>query len=225
MPYQNAHVKVTMFGTSCAGAEEWSTGFRMGTETEGGANFGINKPWLDSLLPLWSTFFTSALVKVHSSWKTQGIKAAVILPGGNTDLANVETSYYNTPIAGAGVSSPQAPQVSVVAQLAAANNMGLGSKGRMYLPGIAVALPDSGFIPTADCVNIANGLRTFLDAAESAAGSPGYVINASKGRPGVPFTAPVNRRVAFVRVGNVYDTQRRRRNGLTEQYSTAAMAA
>lgn len=225
MAYANAHVKVTIFGTMAGGQEEWSTGFRMGSEDGGSGNFGVGAGFTDALLPLWQTFYTNIAHKIHNSFLTTGIKAAVILPDGKTDLANVVTASYATPIGGGNSGVPQAPQVALVAQLAAASPVGLGAKGRMYLPGVNAALDGSLRIGSSDCQAIANGLRVFLDGAENAVNSPGYVINASKGRPGVPFTAPVNRRVTSVRVGNVYDTQRRRRNALTETYSSATLVA
>jgi hypothetical protein len=225
MAYANAHVKVTIFGQAFGGAEEWSTGFRMGGEDSGGGNFGIGAGWLDALLPLWQTFFTAVATNISDDFNTVGIKAAIILPDGKTDLANVATAAYGTPIVGGKATNAFPPQVALVAQLAASSPQGLGAKGRMYLPGVCAVLGANGTLDAGTTLGIANGLRTFLDGAETATNSPGYVINASKGRPGVPFTAPVNRRVTKVRVGSVYDTQRRRRNALTEVYSEAALAA
>lgn len=225
MAYQNAHVKLTAFGTSCQGAEEWSTGWRMGQEGEGSGNFGIGAGFLAAAAAAWQTFFTSAGAGIHTSWKCNGLKAAIILPDGKTDLGNVETFSYPTPIAGTFGGSMYPPQITLVAQLAAASPIGLGSKGRMYLPGVCHAVNTNGQISVTEGQNVANALRTMLDSCESAVNAPGYVINASKGRPGVPFAAPVNRRVTSVRVGSVYDTQRRRRNGLSETYWSAALAA
>lgn len=222
MAYANSHVKVTIFGTCFDGAEQWSTGFRMGTEDPGGGNFGIGDGFVDALLPLWQTFFTSTSVDVSSRYTTTGIKASLILASGATDIANIVTRPYTTPITGGGGVAAHPPQIALVAQLAAASPVGLASKGRMYLPGINIAVPSNGKIGLTDAQAIANALRTFLDAAESATNSPGYVMNASKGRV---FTPPVNKRVQSVRVGTVYDTQRRRRNQMTEEYATAAMAA
>lgn len=225
MAYENSHVKITLFGTCFDGAEEWSTGFRMGSEGAAGGNFAIGAGFVDALLPLWQTFFTSTAVDVSSRYNTTGIKAAIILATGQTDLNNVVTVPYGTPIVGGGGVAAHPPQISLVAQLAAASPIGLGSKGRMYLPGINIAVTSNGKIGLTDTQAVANALRTFLDGAESAVNSPGYVINASKGRPGVPFAAPVNRRVTQVKIGTVYDTQRRRRNALTEEYATAVLAA
>lgn len=225
MAYANAHVKLTMFGTSCDGGEEWSTGFRMGSEDGGSGNFAIGAGFLAAAAAAWQTFYTSSSTGINLTWKCTGIKAAIILPDGKTDLANVETYSYPTPIVGGRAGSPFPPQVALVAQLAAASPVGLGAKGRMYLPGIAHPVNTNGHISITEGTAVATNLRTFLDACESATNSPGYVINASKGRPGVPFSAPVNRRVTQVRVGSVYDTQRRRRNGLQEQYWGATLAA
>lgn len=225
MAYANAHVKVTLFGTMLGGAEEWSTGFRMGGEDSGGGNFGIGAGFLEAAAAAWQTFFTGSGAGIHNQYKCNGVKAAIILPDGKTDLANVETFSYPTPISGGFGGTLYPPQITLVAQLAAASPVGLGSKGRMYLPGVCHAMNNNGQISVTEGQNVANALRTFLDACETAPGTPGYVINASKGRPGVPFTAPVNRRVTQVRVGSVYDTQRRRRNGLTETYWSAALAA
>lgn len=225
MAYANAHVKVTIFGSSCDGAEEWSTGFRMGQEESSGGNFGVNQAWLESLLPAWQAYFTDPVMAFSASFKTLGMKASIILPTGKTDLDNIATAPYATPISGGKETGMFPPQVALVAQLAAASPLGLGAKGRMYLPGVSANIGLNGQLFSADTTRHANALRDFLDVAESGAGSPGYVINASKGRPGVPFAPPVHRRVTSIRVGSVYDTQRRRRNGLQEQYAAAALAA
>lgn len=225
MAYQNAHVKVTLYGDCFGGAEEWSTGFRMGQEGDASGNFAINEAWVQTVKTEWATFFQLPANGFGVDWRITGVKAAIVLPDGKTDLGNVINNPYGTPGTGAYTIGKMPPQVSLVAQLRSASPVGLASKGRMYLPGVSVAPDATGHVPTATANSIATTLRTFFDNIETAAGSPGYVINASKGRPGVPFTAPINKRVTMVRVGNVYDTQRRRRNGLTEIYSSATLVA
>lgn len=225
MAYANAHVKVTLFGTCMSGNEEWQTGFRMGDPDPAGGNFGIGSGWLALVAAAWQTYFTNGSNGFSGNYKTNGVKAAIILEDGSTDIANVETYSYATPISGASGGSWFPPQITLSAQLAAASPVGLGAKGRMYLPGINFPISASGYIGTTEAQAIANGLRTFLDACETATNSPGVVMNCSKGRIGVPFAAPVNRRVTHVRVGSVYDTQRRRRNQLVESYVNADLAA
>jgi hypothetical protein len=218
-------VKVNITGDCYNGNEEWSTGFFMGSVEEGAGNFGVNPAWVESVKAAWETFFESAEAGVTLRYRTLQVKASIILATGKTDLGNIVSSNYAVPPVGASNFQYYPPQVTLVAQLAAANPRGLAGKGRMYLPGIAHGIDANGHVPTAACQSTANALRTFFDTIESAAGSPGYVMNASKGRVGVPFAPPVNQRVTSVRVGSVYDTQRRRRNGLTEQYASAVLAA
>jgi hypothetical protein len=222
--YMNSHVKVTIFGTHMDGNEEWATGFHIGTAAEGGGNFDVSQAWVDALLPLWQTFFTSSSTAVINVCKTVGIKAGVVdAVTGKFDIDSIKTATYTTAVAGTSTSPIFPPQIALVAQLRAAGT-GLGTKGRMYLPGIAHSLQGNGHISSTNAGTVAANLKTFIDAAEVAVDSPGYVMNVSKGRPGVPFTAPINKRVTEIRVGDVYDTQRRRRNGLTESYSTAVLA-
>lgn len=221
--YANDHVRVTIFGTHMDGNEEWQTGFHMGSEDSGGGNFAVPDGFCAALLPLWTTFFQSSSTAVINVCKTVGIRAAIVSAAdgkvveGSTQIAN-----YSSPVAGTSTSPILPAQVALVVQLRAAGT-GLATKGRMYLPGIAHALQGNGVISNSQAQGIANNFKTFLDAAENVSPSPGYVMNVSKGRVGVPFTAPLNKRVTSVRVGTVYDTQRRRRNGLAETYMESVL--
>jgi hypothetical protein len=225
MAYANAHVKVVIFGDMYTGAEEWSTGFRIGSEDPGSGNFGVSQDWVNALRTPWQNLFTGATEGFSYRFRTLGIKASLILADGTTDLDEIKTATYATPIVGGSASAGYPPQVTLVAQLRASSPTGLGAKGRMYLPGQSYGLDGTGHISGSDTARTALGLRTFLDAAETATDSPGYIINASKGRVGIPYAAPVNRRVTMVRVGDVFDTQRRRRNALTEAYAESSLAA
>lgn len=223
--YANSHVRVTIFGTHMDGNEEWQTGFHMGSEDSGGGNFDVPAGFCAALLPLWSTFFTSSSTAVINVCKTVGIKASVINGSdGHVDISTTQIATYSSPVAGTSTSPIFPAQIALVAQLRAAGT-GLGTKGRMFLPGIAHSMQGNGVISNANAQSVANNLRTFFDAAEAVTLNPGYVMNVSKGRVGVPFTAPLNKRVTSVRVGTVYDTQRRRRNGLAETYMGADLAA
>lgn len=223
MAFFNQHVKVTIFGDMLNGGEIWSTGFRIGTAAEGGGNFGVDTGWVDALKPLWQAVFTGATQNFSPRFRTLGIKAGVVQEDGKMDLDTIYTSTYATPIAGGSSGPTFPPQCAIVVSLRAANPVGLGSKGRMYLPGFNAPIDANGQISGTDTNRLATDMKTFLDAAEVATNSPGYVINASQGRVGVPFAAPVNRRVTSLRVGSVYDTQRRRRNALVESYASQTL--
>lgn len=227
MAYANSHVKITLFGTTCGGAEEWSTGFRIGLEDSGSGIFDIDTAWVDAVAVAWETAYESTTLGVASAVKCVGVKAALILADGTTDVDAGYTKSYTTPLNGGAITSQALPpQVALVAQLAAASPVGLGAKGRMYIPGVNFPIDGgTGKITGAAALGVATTLRTFFDAIEDATDSPGVVMNVSKGRVGIPFAAPVNKRVVTVRVGDVYDTQRRRRNGLSETYQSATLAA
>lgn len=222
--YQNAHVKVSIIGDCFGGAEEWSTGFRVGTVAAGGGNFDVSQAWLDEIAGTWATYFALSANGYSTQYRTTQLKAGIVLPDtGKFDLSTIKTHTYTSPVAGTSGGSWHPPQVSLVAQLASANPRELGGKGRMYLPGINFPINTNAKLSTTENQRIADNLRTWLDSIEVATDSPGYVMIASKGRVGVPFAAPVNRRVATVRVGDVYDTQRRRRNQLSETYFSASL--
>lgn len=229
MAYANAHVKVTLFGDMLNGQEEWSTGFHMGSAEEGAGNFGVNSDWVNSVLGAWQTFFGANVNGFHSNFRTLGVKAGIVLPTGKYDLSNIVTRTYATPVAGGNTAvTLYPPQIALVASLESANRRDLGGKGRMFLPGIGWGISANGVIDVGAQTAVADGLRTFFDTIEDAAGSPGYVMIASQGRKAADGTVtapPVNRRVTNVRVGNVFDTQRRRRNGLVESYVNATLSA
>ena len=213
--------RVTISGASFGGEEEWSTGFFLVDEdgdvlppTETGA--------LD-IGAAWGTFFTSATTGINNNWKTTQVKIATLNTNGSTDLSSVVYYNYPTAITGARATNTFPPQVSLVATLVAAVPRGLASKGRMYLPGIGSSVDTNGRIATNDVVGMNNMLATFFNTINSDADVGNSVGNASFGRTAPNIGAGINRIVTSVRMGNVYDTQRRRRNALTEQYSTAAV--
>jgi hypothetical protein len=67
-------------------------------------------------------------------------------------------------------------------------------------------------------------MKIFLDGVNASTAVPGVVIVNSAEVTGVPFKAAEMNRVSAVRVGTVYDTQRRRRNKLVETYVNATLA-
>jgi len=225
MAYANAHVKVQIFGDMLNTNEIWTTSFRMGSEDAGGGNFGVNPLFVDAVKPLWQAVFTGATQNFSPRFRTLGIKAGVVQTDGKMDLDTIYTSTYATPISGGSSNPTFPPQCAIVVSLRAANPTGLGSKGRMYLPGFCAPIDASGQISSTDTTRLATDMKGFLDACEADTNSPGYVIIASQGRPGVPFAPPVHRRVTSLRVGSVYDTQRRRRNNLVESYAAQTMVA
>lgn len=173
----------------------------------------------------WETFFSNVSTNISNQFKCEGVKLAAIKTDGKTDLDNVQTHYYQTAISG-GIASAYPPQLSLVATLQSDIPRGLASKGRMYLPGVAAAITAAtGKLDVGYTNAMTLQLKTLFDDINSSFDAGGTVVNASFGRKGdlgygVGITAPIT----SVRVGDVYDTQRRRRNGFNETYSSQSLA-
>lgn len=230
--YAHKIVKVTISGTTLSGTETWSTGFFMGSPTADMT--AVSAPMSQTIATAWQTFFTHADSSISSAYKTVQVKSALLNTDGTTDLDNIDYYTYPTPISGQNVGGPMPPQIALVATLTSDNQRGLAAKGRMYLPGVNAAISSTtGKISSSATNNIKGTLKTFLDAVNVGTGVSGKIILASKGRKvtggGVPagdtvYAGGVSAWVTGIRIGDVYDTQRRRREQLAETYSTAVLA-
>lgn len=221
---QSTHkiVRVTLSGQMFNGAEEWQTGFFLG------------QPDADALVPTqaaadavrdaWKTFFIHADSAISNAYSFTQVKLARLAVDGLYDGSDIVTSSPATSVTGSRSGAPLPAQVALVATLIAGSGKGLAGKGRMYLPGVSETINSSGHLDQGYCVKWATNLAAFFDSINSDFNMPGQVVNVSRGHKkllGVGArTVPVN----GVRVGNVYDTQRRRRNALAETYSAVTVA-
>lgn len=217
MAYPHKVARVTLSGDMFDGAEQWTTGFYMGFENSD-APAPTDQGAADIAMA-WATFFSHADTKISSAWKFKMCKVQTLGVDGKV-LADT-ARYYSPPttVVGGGTSNSFPPQVSLVATLANSLPRGLATKGRMYLPGVNVALQPNGKIDSMSAGKIADQLQAFFNTIFQDADTPGNPVLVSLGnslqlRPGAI------RNVTQIRVGDVYDTQRRRRNALTETYVT-----
>jgi hypothetical protein len=209
--------RITMIGTMYGGSEIWSTGFWAGhadsdapAPTDGMA---------ESVADEWQTFFTAGSVLISYLFKTATIKVTPYNVDGTINVPGIKTFSYATPIVGAHTGNGHPPQCAVVATLVAGNGVGLAGKGRMYIPGVGDGVDPTGHMTTSTCTSIASGLSTFFANVNASFDSPGEAINAAHRPLVIDTPTPINRALTAVKVGNVFDTQRRRRNALTEVYS------
>jgi len=222
--YAHRVVKVTVSGTMLGGAEEWQTGWHMGF-----LNQDATKPtqaFADLVRDKWALHIhTNADCAINSTFKFTEAKVAWIEKDGRyTNVADVVTSHPAGVVSGPRLDPPLPPQVSLVATLVGGSGKGIGGKGRMYLPGVCQSIDGNGRVLTQITQNLANNLAAMFDALDASIDAPGHVVNASKGSKRALWTDGRNVPVNGVRVGNVYDTQRRRRNGLSETYVNAVVA-
>jgi hypothetical protein len=205
------------------GAEEWQTGFFMG-QPDADA-LAPSQAFADAVRDAWQVFWNTGLNSISSSYTFNQVKCARLMPDGHYNAGDdVVVSFPATADAGPQAGAPLPPQVACVATLIAGSGKGLAGKGRMYLPGVSDAVSSSGTFNTAVAQSIATTLATFFNTINASIDAPGQAINASKGSKAALYLNMRNVPINGVRVGNVYDTQRRRRNGLSEVYSTAVVA-
>lgn len=221
MAFAHKVCRVTLFGSMYSGAEIWSTGFYYGA-TDGDAA-DPSEAAADVVLNSWEDFFTATNTSISFNWKTHGVKLALLNTDGSTDTANVVQKTYATAIAGQNGGSGFPPQVSLVASLLAGLGTQPGDKGRMFIPGVASGLDSTGHATTGYNQTIATGLKTFFDDLNGSFDMPGQLINASHPPIVIGGPSPINKLVTMVKVGNVYDTQRKRRNALAETYASSTL--
>lgn len=217
MVYAHKVNRVTLSGTMWGGAEIWSTGFFLG-QKDADAN-DPTQAAADAIAAAWKTFFENANSQISSSYSFTMAKIAAIDATGHTVLDKVFYAAPLTASVGANGTARLPSQCSLVATLTSARPRGLAAKGRMYLPGWAVAPGTDGLLTVATTVtNVATTLQTFFNAVNASVDVPNSVILAAKGTGLLPALTAQNDWVTGLKIGNVIDTQRRRRNGLNETY-------
>jgi hypothetical protein len=223
--------KVTISGTCFAGTEEWSTGFYLGDTGADAADPGTVTA--SAIHTHWTTFFTHANAHIATTYLTTQIKVSQLQTDGDVDLEKIDIYDYPTAIAGVSGGAPLPPQLTLAATLTSDRQRGLASKGRMYLPGINLPIfAGDPHVSSTEQGQIATQLKTFFDSVNADANIGGYAVLASKGikitdsqDPKVYYyEAGITARLTGLRVGNVYDTQRRRRGDVVEVYTSRVLA-
>lgn len=213
--------RVTISGSMYGGEEEWSTGFYMGNV--GADSNAPLQSIVDAIGPLWQTLFTTSANGFSNNYKTHEIKIVSLKASDGKTVPDSQVYYtYPAPITGGYATNQNPPQIATVCTLIGVAARGLASKGRMFLPGTGFSVDTNGRIPTANQTALTTGMKTFLTAV-NALPEDNVILLASQGRKPPLIGGPVMHEVISIRLGNVYDTQRRRRNALTEVYTTQTL--
>lgn len=214
MPYPNKFYKVILHGTMY-GSEIWQMGFNLGKV--GADAFTDGNDWagmLDAFKnDLWADTTTGGRL-ISNNYQLVGIKASLIGLNGKVEG---DPTYidYPTPVNGAG-SGYTPPQIAVVISTSSDTSRGIATKGRMYLPGFANNVGPTGHLSSSDMGYLATRVQTWLNDTNGASLN-NRIIHTSMGskKPGsVPV--PTARLVTGFNIGDVLDTQRRRRNAFVE---------
>ena len=218
--YDRQHVKVTFEGDTGRGEDIWSTGIRVapGVPVPGGIGEGTTDNIVASAADAWETFWDATSALIPAYFRTLSVKAAVINPNGRyPDEYSPSVVNLETPLVGGNTNASKAPQSTVVASLRSAKERGLATKGRMYLPINALGINGTtGRINTQSQIDtIGNAMVDFLGDMlgfwSDMNFSPVIMSNVGSGATNT---------ISRVLIGDVLDTQRRRKNAYQEQYST-----
>lgn len=217
MAYAHRVKRLTFSGTCFGGQEIWSTGLFIGIP---GSDVGTaSQAEVDGYSLAFKNFWVASANAFHSAYIFTQTKLSVLDTAGHPDPLN---TVYNSalPWAGASAGSAMVPQASIVASLRVPATRGLASHGRMFLPGNAYGINNTdGRISTFNIGVLATNFKAFINAINAGAPSGEHVSLASFGTTTPTVQPGVTNTVTHIELGNVYDTQRRRRNGLVETYN------
>jgi hypothetical protein len=120
-----------------------------------------------------------------------------------------------------GTSPGTLPQSSVVVSLWSGSSIGRANHGRLYLPHTRFEMASNTPFAASTTTNaFATAAADFVGQVNTTAG---LVVTGSRITIMSKLGAGTTKDPAFVRVGNITDTQRRRRNRLGESYSQVAV--
>lgn len=217
--YDRRHFKVTLEGTNATDQDIWTTGWRIAPSpaSEPIINYpAMANTLLESVTGAAETFWAAIRTRVATGTRLNSVKVAPVDEDGRY-IDNMDSVIYDweTPLQGGAGGGTHPPQVSVVASLTTGTRRGNATHGRMYLPLTAVPISPTEFtIATNVRQEIANAVVGLLDDSlgtiADASLDPVVMSNIGSG---------TTRTITTVAVGSIPDTQRRRRNRFTEEYT------
>lgn len=207
------HVRVELFGTLCSNAEKWSMGFSTAPPGGGGLVDA------DALALTAMTLFQAdvwGFGAIQSAWPATatfvGARVHQYDAAGKSIAAGERVQA--SPAAGADTTALP-PQTSVVVSLLT-GTPGARNRGRMYFPSPGrTALTATGRLSTTARDVLRDRMKVFLDHWNA---DPVTMPAAVASNAGL-FVASVT----SIRVGDVVDTQRRRRDSLPEAYAVGTI--
>lgn len=224
--YREGFIKLTFGGQLAAGQDEWNCGINLTAQNDalipiGGVDleraFDLYvEEMQDDIVTIFSAYIKDVTMQIPVGATLDYVKLALI----GTDGKYVkEAAVFEVIGVTGGVSNAYIPQVSLVMTLQSEKFRDPGKYNRFYLPTI-VPQSNSSYRPantqrmaqrTADLLSVlTREMSPFNNAVRVV---PAAVSSSDK------IDEPY-REIKYVKVGNVFDTQRRRRNKIGETYST-----
>lgn len=206
-----AKLKLTL-GGKLVGSQRWSVGFSFGPPDAAPSPSALSalatQLFTDFNTSAWSATATAAtpLRGIAGIGSTLDQARIYYYPGSSTVAAVIGQSS-NAAVAGIN-SITQAPQTALVCSLLT-GFAGRNNRGRIYLPALALSVgTTTGLMNGPDVQKVAVSVANFLSLAQTRS-LGGATLLPIVGSPTAPPTA-----ISAVRVDNVLDTQRRRRDNV-----------
>lgn len=173
----------------------------------------FTKAYVKALCQVALSFWNGIKAQASTDHAMTGVRLNAIQADGK--VVNGGTyAYLKAPVAGSSPGASQLPPQVAVAMSLRTGARGPGGRGRMYLPLTGTGLNDRGRIGSTPANTILAAGKAFLEALHAAGPLP-VIANGEKNT----YSA-----ITGVSIGNTFDTQRRRRNALTETYHNADLS-
>jgi len=222
--YQRRSLYLTwggQIGSSGSGVDVWQTGLHICGPDDTAAPGMPDAADMETLYEdILTPFHSDINVGISQGAKLLWAKAAPLDRNGNYSADAIEHS--GAAVAGPVTTDRGGPQDSLVLSLWSGQTLGRANYGRIYLPwnGIPVQATNARIsdgaatnasVAAGDFINDVDAwVATFTDAA--------FVVRVMSA-----IGTGSSKRPQYVRVGNVIDTQRRRRNKVVETYFATAL--
>lgn len=208
-PFDSNHIYV-QWGGKLPGNEQWSCGFRMRKKTAGTIDDGTGL--LVGVAAALATYHADAATRIAALAKLSFVKVNAIGTDGHyLGSGTVQALYADLP-GGYGVGPVHPNQIALAVSLTTGFSRGPAHRGRFYLPMPALNVQTNGLLYATDMISVSGATDTLLTSVNAVNADYEMAIFSRKAG------APGNRRVTGNLVGEVADTQRRRRRSLVENY-------
>jgi hypothetical protein len=220
--YVERHKLLTIGGTSYSGTETWQFGLRFSpTAPAVDVPDAVTQAQVDACVTPVQTWWNTVAQAMPNTHKLAWVKLAPIAPTGLYPPG--EIAYINdfTDITGPGSSQPAPPQCALVVTLVAGSILrGKGRYGRIYLPAPALRTTATGQISTTGRDAVGAAVSTMINSLNAVTDLGHVTVLTKPGLNNGVVTPATFGPVTDIKVGNVLDTQRRRRKGIPETYAT-----
>jgi hypothetical protein len=214
--YAREHLLFT-FGGHSGGGDIWQCGWRFATPSGGTISWPSGGFLLGPMFDAVKTAFNNSYISAGASF--EWVKLASIGSDGNYQHDPVD--FIGTAVSGQTLTLASGPQDSMCVSLWSGSTVGKGNHGRFYLPwnGVNVDRTTGRFVLSL-IPPIVAAWKTAINAVKSQINND---LSATIPVDLVIMGSSTYKKVVQVRIGDVMDTQRRRRNALAEYYQSAVL--